>query len=141
MMSKTAVHATTALMILAELPPGSFLGADEIARRVKAPRNYLGKILQKLAEEGLLESQKGKGGGFRLARPASDISLYDIVEPIDKISRWEGCLLGQERCTDSAPCPVHARWATVREVYLRFLRETKLSELVKNQRALCCMGG
>lgn len=130
MMSRTAGHATSALLTLAKLPPGTYLGADEIARRVNAPRNYLGKILKRLAEVGVLESQKGKRGGFRLARPPAEISLFDIVDPIDRISRWEECLLGQGKCADDRPCPVHSRWAGVRRVYLEFLRDTKLSELV-----------
>lgn len=140
-MSRTALHATTALIALAELSPGSFLGADEIALRVKAPRNYLGKILKRLAEVGLLESQKGKGGGFRLARPPETISLYDIVEPIDRISRWEGCFLGRPSCSDEGGCPVHGRWALVRSLYLDFLRSTKLAELVEKKPVSQYQGG
>jgi Rrf2 family protein len=79
MMSKTAVHALKAVVALAELPDNGFEGAASLAERIRAPQNYLGKLLQVLARAGVLQSQKGLGGGFQLARPPESISLYDIV--------------------------------------------------------------
>lgn len=129
MISKSAVHAVNALATLAGLAPGAYLGTAEVAQRIEAPRNYLGKLLKTLAEHGLLDSQKGKGGGFRLARPPEHISLYDVMEPIEHVSRWDGCFLGQWRCSAEAPCAMHGRWREVRDVYLRFLRQTTLAHL------------
>jgi Rrf2 family protein len=127
--TKTAVHALTALSVLAELPPGKYAGAAEIAAGIGAPPNYLGKLLKSLADEGLLDSQKGKGGGFRLNRDPKAISLLDVMEPLERVSRWNGCFLGRKRCSDKTPCPVHARWKKVRDTYLEFLEETTVAEL------------
>jgi Rrf2 family protein len=129
MISRTALHAVRAMAVLADQPKNSYVGAGEIAEVIDAPRNYLGKLLQTLAEEGLVESQKGKGGGFRLARRPSAVSLYDIVEPIDHISRWQGCFMGRQKCSGENPCAVHSRWQIVRDSYLAFLRETTLDDL------------
>ena len=129
MISRTAKHALAALTALAELPEGRYAGAGEIADEIDAPRNYLGKLLKNLADEGVLESQKGKGGGFRLARAPGSIPLIEIVEPIDRVSRWSDCFLGRGRCSDEAPCAVHHRWAKVRDAYLGFLRETTVADL------------
>lgn len=129
MLSKTALHAVSALASLAERPWGTYVGAGELAREIHAPQNYLGKLLKDLADEGLVESQKGKGGGFRLAREPDAISLFDVVDPVDHVSRWAGCFLGRPRCAADDPCAVHARWGAVRDEYLRFLRETTLAEL------------
>jgi Rrf2 family iron-sulfur cluster assembly transcriptional regulator len=134
MISKTGIHAVTAGAALAELGEGIFAGAAEIAGRIGAPPNYLGKLLKTLADQGLLESQKGKGGGFRLARDADRISLFEIMEPMEHVSRWGGCFLGRPRCSEDAPCAVHQRWATVRESYLQFLRETTVADLAYRQR-------
>ena len=131
MISKTGIHAIVAVADLAELEPGSYAGAGDVAERIGAPRNYLGKLLQTLAEEGILESQKGKGGGFRLARKAESVSLYDIMEPIEHVSRWSGCFLGRPRCSDHAPCAVHQQWGMVRDAYLQFLKETTVADLAK----------
>ena len=131
MISRTGIHAVTALIFLAKLGPSAYAGAGEVADRVGAPRNYLGKLLKALADQGLLESQKGKGGGFRLARHGQNVSLYDVMEPLEKVSRWNGCFLGQGRCSDDAPCTVHQRWKNVRDTYLQFLKETTLADMIQ----------
>jgi Rrf2 family protein len=100
MISKTGLHAIRALSALAELPAGSYAGAGAIADKVNAPRNYLGKLLQNLAREGLVVSQKGLNGGFRLARDPKTITLLDVVEPIEHVSRWSECFLGKKVCED-----------------------------------------
>jgi Rrf2 family protein len=133
MISKTGVHAALALTLMAQLKPGEYAGTVTIAKEIGAPQNYLGKLLNTLAGVGLLESQKGFGGGFRLARKSGDISLYDIIEPIDKVSRWSGCLLGKGSCTPNSPCAVHDRWKRVREEYMHFLKETTVEDLAHNK--------
>jgi Rrf2 family protein len=131
MLSKTALHALRAMTALAELPGNSYAGAVDIAEAVHAPRNYLGKLLQTLAEAGLVESQKGKGGGFRLARQPATITIFDIVEPIDHVSRWQGCFMGRSQCSSEISCAVHGRWQAVRDPYLAFLRDTRLDDLAR----------
>jgi len=129
MISKTGMHAITALTSLAELPEGVYVGASDLAAEIGAPPNYLGKLLRTFAEAGLVESQKGKGGGFRLRRAAAAISMYDVIEPIDHVSRWNGCFLRRGRCSEHSPCAVHHRWGKIRDQYLQFLSKTTLAEL------------
>jgi Rrf2 family protein len=130
MLSKTGLHAVRAIVALAKLPDGVYAGASRVAQDIGAPQNYLGKLLKALAEEGLVESQKGLGGGFRLARDARDISLLDVIEPIEHIRRWSGCILGRPECSDNDPCAIHNRWKAVRDAYLRMLQRTTIAELV-----------
>ncbi len=129
MVSRTGVHALLALSALSELAEGVYAGASDIAGEIGAPRNYLGKLLKLLADHGIVESQKGKGGGFRLVRSPDRITLLDVVEPIDKVSRWGGCFLGKGKCSDRAPCAVHDRWKGVREAYMEFLRGTTVADI------------
>ena len=131
MISRTGRHAVLALAYMAKRPGSSLVGAGAIAREVGAPRNYLGKLLRPLTSEGLVRSQKGKGGGFRLARPAGEITLFDVVEPIEHASRWEGCFLGRKKCSGSAPCALHERWKELRNAYLRFLKNTTVADVAR----------
>lgn len=131
MLSRTAIHALRAVVSLAEMATDEYAGASDVAVRIGAPRNYLGKLLRILAEEGIVESQKGKGGGFRLARKPERLTIFDVVEPIDHVSRWGGCFLGRGRCSEQSPCSVHTRWGQVRDQYLKFLRGTTVAELVR----------
>lgn len=131
MISKTGLHALKALAELAKLPDGSYAGAGHIAKEIGAPQNYLGKLLQTLAHEGLVVSQKGLGGGFRLAGNPKKTTLYDVIEPIEHVSRWNGCFLGKGTCSSKAPCAVHERWGVSRDAYLEFLKKTTIADLVK----------
>lgn len=132
MLSKTALHALHAVAQLAELPEGQFRGASSIAEEIGAPANYLGKLLQSLVQEGIVFSQKGIGGGFRLARRASEVTLYDVVEPIDHISKWSGCFMGRKTCSPESPCAMHLRWATVRDEYFSMLREASIADIASS---------
>lgn len=136
MISKTGRQATLALAFLAQLEPGAYAGAAQLADQIGAPRNYLGKLLKQLAEQGLLESQKGFGGGFRLTRPAAKIRLYDILEPIEHVSKWNGCFLGRDKCSEKSPCAVHHRWSAIRNEYLKFLKETTIADVAESKVSL-----
>ena len=129
MIGKTGDHAIRALVQLADLPEGQSMGAAQIAEKIGATPNYLSKLLRVLARHGVVDSTKGPGGGFRLARDAGQIRLLDVVEPIEQISRWEGCMLGQPECSDERPCPIHWRWAELRAGYLAMLDGTTIADL------------
>jgi len=130
MLTRTGLHAVRAMVALARLPEGAYAGAGKVAQEIGAPQNYLAKLLQTLAHEGLVESRKGLGGGFRLARDSRAISLLDVVEPIEQIGRWSGCIVGRPACSDADPCAIHQRWKAVREAYLKLLARTTLADLV-----------
>ncbi len=130
MISKTGLHAIKALTLLAALPEGSYAGAATIAGEIGAPPNYLAKLLQTLARSGVVASQKGVRGGFRLARDPSAVRLYDVIDPIDQVGRWNGCFLGRADCSDVDPCPVHDRFAELRDRYLALLSEMTLAHLL-----------
>ena len=130
MLSRSCVHAIRAVVVLASLPPGAYCGTSAIAESTGAPRNYLGKLLLQLSRRGLVESQKGLGGGFRLAKAPDNIALHDVVESIEDVARWKECAFGGKQCTDETPCPLHDRWGAVRTAYLSLLQNTSVAELV-----------
>jgi Rrf2 family protein len=130
MLSRSCVHAIRAVVVLAGLPPDAYCGTTAIAESTGAPRNYLGKLLLQLSRRGLVESQKGLGGGFRLAMSPDRITLHDVVESIEDVTRWKECAFGGKQCTDETPCPLHDRWGAVRTAYLSLLKDTSIAELV-----------
>ena len=130
MLTKSGIHAVRALIALAEAPAGTLVDTTTLAERTLAPRNYLGKLLHQLSRSRLVSSQKGVGGGFQLARPAETITLYDIVGAIEDMGRWNECILGRPNCNDEKSCPVHRRWAPVRNGIHDVLRGTRLTDLV-----------
>jgi Rrf2 family protein len=129
MISKTGIHALRALASLAQMSNGTYVGAADLAKATGAPRNYLGKLLKALSREGLVESQKGRSGGFRLARDPARITLLDVMEPAARVTRWTGCFMGRTTCSNIDPCALHNRWSTARDAYFQFLKETTVADL------------
>jgi len=132
LISDSGRYALRALAELALLPQGQYLGSASLAGQVDVPANYLSKLLQLLSRIGLLDSQKGAGGGFRLARPAEQIALIEVLDPIDRVRRWEGCVLGNEQCPGDSPCALHDGWGKVRDSYITFLEHTSVAQLARS---------
>lgn len=105
--------------------------SKEIATKLHIPPHFLAKILQDLSRRGLLLSFKGRGGGFRLARPADRIKLEDIVLAIEGESFGKKCVLGLAECNEEIPCPVHTQWAPIKEEIWRMLRGKDILQLVR----------
>ncbi len=134
MISKSGMQAVKAVAALAELAPGEHAGAAHLARQTGAPENYLGKLLRVLSNKRLLVSQKGFGGGFRLAKAPTEITLFDVLQHLEPVERWSGCIMGREACSDHGACALHQQWAEVREAYLSFLKRTTIVELLRKTR-------
>lgn len=135
MLSKTAEYALRAVLHLARQPGEGPLRAAEIARALAVPPNYLSKILHTLARAAILTSERGPRGGFRLAQPAAQISLADVIEPFDQLIRRRSCLLGRPECSDLSPCGVHDRWKLISEPVTRFFLETMVADLLETAAA------
>jgi len=103
----------------------------EIAAALGVPRNYLSKVLQQLARRGLLVSERGPRGGFRLASPPEAIRLLEVVETVEPRTAERDCLLGRPVCSDETPCAAHSHWREVSDAVERFLGETTLAELAR----------
>jgi Rrf2 family protein len=103
--SQTTEYALRAVVWLASQPDRP-LTAQQIADCTRVPAGYLAKVLQGLSRAGLLHSQRGLGGGFTLARPANEMSMWDVVQAVDPINRITKCPLGFEAHGDRL-CALH----------------------------------
>ncbi len=88
--------------------PDELVSTAQLAEVTHVPMNYLAKVLQLLAKADLITGRRGVGGGYRLNRPASDISLMDVINSIDSIDRIRSCPLKLENHSGKL-CPLHAR--------------------------------
>ncbi len=112
--SKKCEYALQAILLMAASESNCVYPAEEISGKLKIPKEFISKILQSLTESGLIESKKGKAGGFKLAKHPSKIKLIDIVEAVDGLESFNGCVLGFPNCSDKNPCPVHDEWGELR---------------------------
>lgn len=85
MFSQTTEYALRAMACLATAP-GELVPTTTLANKTNVPANYLAKVLQQLASSGLIRGRRGVGGGYMLARDASDINLLEIVRTVGELS-------------------------------------------------------
>ena len=126
-----AVHG---LCCLAAQPKGRLLAAKDMAKALGAKLSYLAKILQVLAHAGLVEAKRGKAGGYGLSRPASEITLSDILGAVNGGPRIYPCP-GTRRCSTSKPCAIRAAFDGADRSMTRELGRVTLSRVVADLRA------
>lgn len=117
--SPTCQHALRALIYLATRAPGAPVLVREIAGEAKVPRQSLAKILHGLRNKGLVRSTKGPGGGYRLAKPAAEIRVVEVIEAVDgPVQLSKSCVMGLEECDDEESCALHDYWKLFRGQYI-----------------------
>lgn len=109
MISQTAEYALRALVHMATVlhnsdQPSQTIG--QIAAGTQVPAGYLAKVLQNLTRAGLLASQRGIGGGFRLVKAPGETSVYEVIQAVDPIARIRHCPLGLAWHSTQL-CPLH----------------------------------
>lgn len=129
MLSRSAEYAIRALAFLGAGVDRPWRLSREIAGELGMPSPFLAKVLQTLAARGLLESQRGRGGGFRLAREPREVTLLEVVEPFDHLADRKLCVLGQKICSEETACPLHHAWKAHLNAFLAALGGTTLADV------------
>ena len=92
-------------------------------------------ILGELVQAGILKSTRGKGGGFRLARPPEEIRLFEIVQRFEPApSAPRACPFGNQVCGDDSPCLAHTEWKRVIGTEQRFFERKTLNDVSTEER-------
>ncbi len=102
-----------------------------LSDRLNIPYKYLGRLMGRLREAGLVESVRGKNGGYRIARPLTEIRLEQIIETVEGLDDFNRCLLGFERCDEDNPCPMHDFWAQPKEGIQQMIANVSLADMVE----------
>jgi len=132
--SRQCEYALQGVLYLAAKPRGEMTPIKELTQRLEIPYHFLGKILQDLTRKRLLVSLKGPTGGFALARPAAEITLFQIVDAVDGTDFFNECVLGFPECGGDNPCPVHDRWGSLREDIHAMLVSKNIAQLASEMK-------
>lgn len=133
MFSQTTEYALRAMACLA-LYPNQLVSANTLAEQTRVPSNYLAKVLQQLASSNFIEGRRGVGGGYKLARPASQIEMLEIIESIGRIGRITACPLGLENHGPNL-CPMHRALDSAAKAVFDVLRGVTLQHLISDPTA------
>ncbi len=128
MFSATVEYALRAMVVLAD-HNGTPRTAVQIAEISQVPPDYLLKVMQPLTRARLVIGQRGKHGGFTLAKPPSEISILDVVNAVEPIRRIESCPL-RIAAHGTALCPLHRKLDNAMAQVEESLRGTTLAGLI-----------
>lgn len=123
--------AIRAALYLAGRPLGELSPVHNVARATKLPSSYLSKVIQRLAQSGLVRTFRGPGGGIELGRSPEAITLWSLVCATEGRADVERCALGIGTCSSEQPCLLHTRWAPLQEEFQRLLKGTTLAALLR----------
>jgi len=127
MLSQTTEYALRAMAILA-MHPDQLVSTVAVAQRAHIPANYLAKVLQQLTAQGLLKGRRGVGGGYKLAKDASAITLLDVIRAIGDFEPLDHCPLptsGRDQL-----CALHKVVDAATRQAIRIFDATSLQSLV-----------
>ena len=131
MFNKNTECALRCLLFLAEQGIGVPILCRDIAQAVGVSEPCVASVLRVLAKRGVLESLKGKGGGFALRPEAAKLSAYDILQAVSTDPEKQvRCVLGQKECSDSHPCPLHSAWMELLDQQNILLKGFCLEQLI-----------
>jgi Rrf2 family protein len=131
--SRRTDYGVRVILDLANLTKDERTSTQSIADRQNIPAPFLAKIISQLSLSGLVTTHRGAGGGVRLGRPASEISLLHVIEALDGPVRLNRCVIEPSACPRESHCPVHHIWASAQKELTELLGETTFDELVRSR--------
>lgn len=127
--SRRIEYGLRAMVCLAAQPRDRVMPFREIARRMNVPQDFLAKILKQLVTRGLVASTRGARGGYRLGRPARDISFLEVIEAVEGPVVVNLCQDGHDACRLSRGCTLYGVWKRGQERMLDVYRAATLDQL------------
>ena len=133
-------YALRALLVLAQNYGEHVVRIQTVARQQNIPKKFLEQILNDLKSLGAVESRRGAGGGYRLARPPQNITLASVVRHVEGAIAPVSCVSDRfyEKCTcpDEARCPIRDVMAEVRMAVVSIMERLTLADLVERAQKL-----
>lgn len=125
--------AVTAMLDLAMHSAGGPVALAGISARQKISLSYLEQLFGKLRRNAIVESVRGPGGGYCLAREAAQVTVADIILAVEESIDSTQCS-GRENCMDDKRCMTHDLWENLNDTVFAYLSSIRLSKLVEDQK-------
>jgi Rrf2 family protein len=104
-------------------------GVYEIAREIEAPTAYMAKIMQVLTRHRIVNSRKGRGGGFHFTDERNNPTLYAVILVMEGDSCFKKCAFGFMNCNNHNPCPLHEQYVSIRESFHSLAQSETISSI------------
>jgi Rrf2 family protein len=122
-------YAVRSMLALSAPDVEPWLSATRISGTMSIPERFLPRVLRDLARAGLVEARTGRTGGYRLARPAASITLFDVIAAVEPEDDDRRCILRGIPCNPDGRCAVHDTFDQARRAMHIRLAATTLADL------------
>jgi len=125
----TTQYAIRILSYIAKNGSSRLYRAKELSESLEIPHKFLTKIMTVLVKAGFVESIKGREGGYKLSKPAQEISIHDILGSFKELEDDSKCVLGIGECDGNNKCALHDQWVEPRDLIRQMYKNTTLDKL------------
>jgi Rrf2 family transcriptional regulator, iron-sulfur cluster assembly transcription factor len=126
--SKTSEYALRILTYMA-LNFETQFSAKKLFEELQIPKRYLMRLLTDLSKSGFISATRGRSGGYVFARPIESIYFSEIIDSVEGLLNFEGCVLGNPVCPVDKPCAMHQIWEKPKQTFLETLKTSTLADL------------
>ena len=109
---------------------------EEIAKRLSVPRHFLGKVMNRIVKECILNSTKGPYGGFSINQETLTAPLIRLLRITDGMEQFNNCVLKLKKCNSKNPCPLHLYMEKSRDELLRIFSQTTVADLLSQDKKM-----
>ena len=135
MVSTKGRYALTVMVDLAKISDGGFVSLADIAEREHLSMKYLESIISLLNKGGMLQSQRGKNGGYKLARKPEDYNISEILLLTEGTLAPVNCIMQEGvMCDKAATCSTLPLWAGLDDVINKYLSKITLEDIISGNR-------
>ena len=130
--SKSFGYALRSVLYIAlTAEEGKRVQIDEIAKKLNVPRYFLGKVMNKIVKEKILDSAKGPYGGFQLNDKTLATPLLRLIHITEGTDQFKNCVLSFRKCNAKRPCPLHHQLEAYKNQLLQLFSETTIGDVLK----------
>ena len=130
-LTRAADYAVRVMIHLSTLPPGTRLSREDLAAVSEVPVHFLGKILQMLARERLIDSHRGVTGGFSIRCDPERTTMLQVLEVVEGPLFLNSCVNPAQKCKRADWCAAHRLWAEAQHQVAVVLRSATLAQLAR----------
>ena len=131
-----ADYALRSMLYIAKYAESQLIPSNTIAEEMQISRIFLSRIDSQLVNAGLIRTRRGARGGVMLAKPAAEISIYDVVTTIDGPITLIDCIADPESCPLSPDCPYRTFWEETQNALIARMKAVSLQDMLANSKKI-----
>ncbi len=131
-----ADYALRSMLYIAKYAESQLIPSNTIAEEMQISRIFLSRINSQLVNAGLIRTRGGARGGVMLAKPAAEISIYDVVTTIDGPITLIDCIADPESCPLSPDCPYRTFWEETQNALIARMKAVSLQDVLANSKKI-----